>query len=100
MQSDEKFFRSPAADEFFGKLNDALLQAKRPANEIFMDDAELCSYLKISKRHAANLRAKRLIPYYKSGGKLLYRLSEVIAFVETNKIEAIPETKKIKSNFK
>lgn len=92
MQSYELFFKSPSAEEFFKTLRNELLQGQRPASEIFLDDADLCSYLKVSKRHTANLRAKRLLTYSKSGGKIYYRLSDVIAFIEKNEVKAIPSS--------
>ena len=73
--------------EFFLKeLREIIHQEKlinqRPSNEVIMDEVDFCEFLKISKRHAANLRAKRNITYSKSGGKIYYRLSSVLEFIE------------------
>lgn len=94
MKSSEDFFKSPSAQEFLNKLNDQFLNAQRPPEQIFLDDPSLCQYLNISKRHAANLRARREITYYKAGGKLYYKLSDIIAFVEKSKVPAITESKR------
>lgn len=92
MKSTEDFFKSPSAEEFLKRLNDQFLNAQRPPEQILLDDAAFCAYLNVSKRHAANLRSRREITYFKAGGKLYYKLSDVLAFVEKNKVPAICES--------
>jgi hypothetical protein len=89
MKNAEEFFKLPAAEEFFKKLQYELLQIQRPANEVILDEIGFCKHLNISKRHAANLRASRAITYSKSGGKLYYKLSDILAFLDKNEIKSI-----------
>lgn len=93
MKPSEDFFKSPSAQEFLKQLDDRFLNSQRPADEILLDDSAFCSFLNISKRHAANLRARREITYFKPNkGKLYYKLSDVLAYVEKHKIPAIPDS--------
>lgn len=98
MKSTEDFFKSPSAEEFLKRLNDQFLNTQRPPDQILLDEASFCDYLNISKRHAANLRAKREITYFKAGGKLYYKLSDVLAFVEKNKVPAICESSRLSNS--
>ncbi len=54
-----------------------------------LDDADFCAFLKCSKRHAANLRAKREIKFSKSGGKIYYILSDILHFIKENEVQTI-----------
>ena len=94
MISHENFFKTPHAQEFLKELRQELLYAQRPANQIIFDESELCAYLKISKRHAANLRSSGAITYSKAGGKLYYKLSDVLEYIDRNKVNAIKEDNK------
>lgn len=85
----EDFFRHPQWAEICQQIKFEISQAQRPATEIILDELELCKMLSISKRTAATLRAERIITYHKLGGKLYYRLSDVLALLEQNKVEAI-----------
>ena len=91
----ENFFKSPSAEEFLKELRNEVLKAQRPADQVILDDFDFCQFLKISKRHSANLRATGAITYSKAGGKLYYRLSDVLEFIEKNQIECIDKTRNI-----
>ena len=95
MISSENFFKSPSAEEFLRELRHELLKAQRPADQIILDDFDFCKFLKISKRHSANLRATGAITYSKAGGKIYYRLSDVLDFIEKNEIKCIDRTRNI-----
>ena len=95
MISTENFFKSPSAEEFLKELRHEVLKAQRPADQVILDEVDFCKFLKICKRHAANLRASGAITYSKAGGKIYYRLSDVLDFIEKNKIKCIDRTRNI-----
>ncbi|MEI7474825.1 MAG: helix-turn-helix domain-containing protein [bacterium] len=95
MKSAEEFFKLPAAEEFFKKLQNELLQMQRPANEVILDDFDFCKFLKISSRHSANLRKRGKITYSKSGGKIYYRLSNILDFIIKDEIKCIDQNRNI-----
>jgi hypothetical protein len=89
MQPTEDFYKTPAAEEFFKRLKQMLLDTQRPPEQVVLDDADFCAFLKCSKRHAANLRAKREIKFSKSGGKIYYILSDILHFIKENEVQTI-----------
>ena len=95
MQSSEKFAKNPSYEELIRDFRQELFNNQRPPNEIILDEVDFCKLLKISKRHAANLRANRLISYSKSGGKIYYLLSNVLEFIEKNQIRCIDRSSNI-----
>ena len=95
MKNTEEFFKLPAAEEFFKKLQFELLQIQRPANEVILDDARFCELMHISKRHSANLRSTCAITYSKAGGKIYYKLSDILGFIDKNQINAIDKSSNI-----
>jgi|GEM_PF-6972023 len=88
--------RWPELKEFLADIDERVYKALRPAEEVILDEVDLCRILKISKRHSAKLRAERSITYHKSGGKLYYKLSDVLQYATANRIPAISENLKIK----
>jgi len=80
-------FDSPAAQEFMRELKSEVLKFQRPADQVIIDEVELCSILHISKRHAADLRKEGKIRYSKDGGKLFYKLSWVLEYIDKYKID-------------
>lgn len=98
MKSSEKFDRKISNEEFLQILREEILNNRRPPNEVILDEVDFCNFLKISKRHAANLRATRAITYSKSGGKLYYKLSDVLIFIERNQIKCIDRSNSIFKN--
>lgn len=96
MNNTEEFFRAPAWEDLIKKIREEVLQLHRPADEVILDEVDFCSLLKISKRTAATLRAKKVVPYYKLRGKLLYKLSDVLTTIEQNKIDSYTSKSRIK----
>ena len=88
--------RFPELQEFLKDVDERINKALRPAEEVILDETDLCKFLKISKRLAAKLRAERLITYHKSGGKLYYKLCDVLKYATSNKVPSIYENLKIK----
>lgn len=89
MQSSEHFNKSRSVEEILREIRNEILNLQRPADEILLHDEALCAYLNISKRHSANLRAQRQITYSKSGGRIYYKLSDVLDFINKNQVKAI-----------
>ena len=96
MNSNDLSNRMPWIEDLVKTIKHEILQNKRPATEILLDDVDLRHYLRVSKRTTASLREKRIITYSKIGGKIYYRLSDVLSLIEKNKVSAISETLKIK----
>ncbi len=71
-------------------------EAKRPAEQVLWDDFQLRENLHMSARTTASLREKRVIQYSKIGGKIYYRLSDVLALIEKNSVPAISDKIRIK----
>jgi len=70
--------------------------AQRPPEQTTLDEVDFCNYLKISKRTAATYRQNALIQFSKIGGKIYYRLSDVLELLEKNKVPAASSKVKIK----
>lgn len=98
MQPRENFEKHPLYEAFFRDLRQEILNNQRPPSEVIFDEIDFCSLLNISKRHAANLRANRLITYSKSGGKIYYKLSDVLNFIEKYEIKCIDKPTSIFKN--
>lgn len=87
---------SPEVAELFKELKNEIQQAKRPAEEVILDDVDLRNYLKVSQRTTATWRQKKLIKHSWIQGKCYYRLSDVLEAIDRNAVPAIHETIKIK----
>ena len=83
----EEFFRSPSAQDFFRELRNEYLKAQRPADQVILDETDLCALLHISKRHAADLRREGKIRYSKDGGKLFYKLSWALEYIDNYRVD-------------
>jgi hypothetical protein len=68
--------------EILRELQRVLQTAQRPPDQVILDEVELCEMLHISKRHAADLRAEGKLRYAKDGGKLYYKLSWVLEYID------------------
>ncbi|MDR0895832.1 MAG: helix-turn-helix domain-containing protein [Prevotellaceae bacterium] len=53
-----------------------------------MDNGEVCKALHLAPRTLQEYRDKRVIPYIKLGGKILYRESNVLRMLEENHYKA------------
>ncbi len=52
--------------------------------QTWLDNQELCQFLKITPRTAQNHRDNGVLPYTQIGGKIFYRLSDVYKVLEDN----------------
>lgn len=60
------------------KLENTLKNNNQTVNKHrYMNDAELASFLKVSRRTLQEYRNNGIIPYYQIGGKILYRESDI-----------------------
>jgi len=86
----------PELEELVRSFRYEVGQAKRPPNEVVLDDVDLQAYLKVSKRKTAELRAQGLIKYSKPDGKVYYMLSDVLDYVQKNTVDTGEKNLKIK----
>jgi hypothetical protein len=87
--------RLPELDELVHLLKYEVQQAKRPPDEVIYDDVDLRNFLKVSKRTTAYWREKGMITFSKLGGKIYYRLSDILSLIKENEIPAISTNLKI-----
>ncbi len=73
--------------EILRELQRVLQTAQRPPDQVILDEVALCEMLHISKRHAADLRAERKLKYAKDGGKLYYKLSWVLEYIDKHTVK-------------
>jgi excisionase family DNA binding protein len=62
--------------------NIAHTSGPEPGNEQYLTDRDLSRLLKISRRCLQDYRTEGKIPFYKIGGKILYRASDIERFLE------------------
>ncbi|MEY4281035.1 MAG: Helix-turn-helix domain [Bacteroidota bacterium] len=86
MKSTEAFFNSPSAQEFIREIREEFQKSQKPADQLILDETDFCNMLHISKRHAADLRREGKIKYAKDGGKIYYKYSWVIEYIDTHTI--------------
>lgn len=90
MQNSE-IFQSFSAQEFIKELRHEILKYQRPPDEVILDEVDFCQFLRISKRQAAYLRSEGQVTYSKIGGKLYYRLSDILSFIERHQIKSVSD---------
>src|SRR5690348_6602567 len=73
--------------ELIRELKNEISQTQRPANEVIYDDVDLRQLLKVSRRTIAEWRANKLITFSKVQGKIFYRLSDILDFLDRNKVQ-------------
>lgn len=59
--------------------------------ERYITDRELAEQLKLTRRTLAEYRINGKLPYYKIGGKLLYKEKDILALLERNRVEAFDD---------
>jgi excisionase family DNA binding protein len=59
--------------------------------ERYITDYELAEQLKLTRRTLAEYRINGKLPYYKIGGKLLYKEKDILALLERNRVEAFDD---------
>ena len=55
--------------------------------ERYIIDSELAEKLKLTRRTLADYRMNGRLPYYKIGGKLLYKEKDILVLFEKNRVE-------------
>lgn len=65
---------------------DKILSSIKPAfnGERLLTDYELSKFLRVSRRTIQEYRNNLIIPYYKMGGKILYKESDIQKVLEQN----------------
>ncbi len=87
---------SPEIAHFFRNIDmlsgllDTQTEKFRPIlnGERYMTDSELAEKLKITRRTLVDYRMNGKLPYYKIGGKLLYKEKDILLLLEKNRLEA------------
>ena len=83
---------TPEIIRFFRNLGslDKQEEKLRPVlnGERYITDCELAEQLKLTRRTLAEYRINGKLPYYKIGGKLLYKEKDILALLERNRVEA------------
>jgi hypothetical protein len=59
-----------------------------PPEHRWLDNQEFCLLLKISKRTAQNYRDQGVVAFSQIGGKVYYKLADVHALLESNRVAA------------
>lgn len=54
--------------------------------EEYLSTKEAAKLLLVSERQMRNYKASRVIPYSKIGGRLLFRKTDLLSFIETHRI--------------
>ena len=82
-----RFFRNI---EGLSEILDTQAEKFRPLlnGDRYMTDSELAGKLKLTRRTLADYRLNGKIPYYKIGGKLLYKEKDILVLLERNRMEA------------
>ena len=83
---------SPEIRQFFRTIDtlshllDIQAEKFRPLlnGDRYMTDSELAGKLKLTRRTLADYRLNGKIPYYKIGGKLLYKEKDILVLLERN----------------
>lgn len=75
--------------ENLSSLLDTQADKYRPVlqGERYITDSELAEKLKLTRRTLVEYRMNGKIPYYKIGGKLLYKESDILHLLEKNRME-------------
>ena len=58
--------------------------------EVYLSGEEVCSQLRLSTRTLQEYRNARILPFYKIGGKILYKQSDIQTMLERH-YNAIPK---------
>ena len=81
-----RFFRNIST---LSKMLDDQEKNFRPVlnGELYITDRELAEKLKLTRRTLADYRMNGRLPYYKVGGKLLYKEKDILVLLEKNRVE-------------
>ena len=64
----------------------------------YITEAELSESLKITRRTLVEHRTTGLIPYYRLGGRILYKEKDIIKLLDENRMEAFLKADNIEEN--
>ena len=92
----QKSEQSIKPEDLIKLVRSEIQQAARPPEQVIYDDVDLRNYLKVSKRTCASWREKGLITYSKLGGKIYYKLSDILSLINQHQIQAINSSLKIR----
>ena len=62
--------------------------------EVYLSSEEVCSHLRLSTRTLQEYRNAGILPFYKIGGKILYKQSDIQTMLEKY-YNPIPQTSKL-----
>lgn len=81
-----RFFRNIST---LSKMLDDQEKNFRPVlnGERYITDSKLAEKLKLTRRTLADYRMNGRLPYYKVGGKLLYKEKDILVLFEKNRVE-------------
>lgn len=81
-----RFFRNIST---LSKMLDDQEKNFRPVlnGERYITDSKLAEKLKLTRRTLADYRMNGRLPYYKVGGKLLYKEKDILVLLEKNRVE-------------
>lgn len=76
--------------EYLGNLLTNEPERYRPVlnGERYLTEAELAEQLKITRRTLIEHRTTGLLPYYRLGGRILYKENDIIRILKGNRMEA------------
>lgn len=74
-------------DDLIQQLSELIAKNQRPAHEVVMDGKGVMAMLNNSKRNLATLREENILPYYKIRGKIFYKLSDVLAMIDSHRVQ-------------
>lgn len=77
-------------------LKKIIADTVKPPDQVILDDVDLREQLKVSKRTTAYWREKGLITYSKLGGKIYYKLSDILEFIRNNETPAVNKSLRFK----
>lgn len=70
-------------------LKQTIENINKPPEYTILDDVDLCNFLKVSKRTSAYWREKGEITYSKLGGKIYYKLSDILILMKKHAVTAV-----------
>ncbi len=78
-------------DALHQRLTSIEKRSAAPPPPDFVDNNQFMDLMKLSRRTAQTWRDEGIIPYYMIGAKIYYKISDIEALLEKNKIERADE---------
>ena len=91
MEENEIITQQAPQMQMFSQLMESILKklerycaTARPmlGGEVYLSSEEVCSHLRLSTRTLQEYRNAGILPFYKIGGKILYKQSDIQAMLE------------------